>query len=277
MKIRTFTYLTFIFLGLGLMGCSPKEQATTTAPTTAEAPMKISGEAFYRERMAVPPEAQVEILLEDVSLADAPAKIIGSKIIPNAGQPPYQFDIEYLPSAIIPSHRYNLRARLTVNGELLFVSDQASPVFAEGQENQTKLLMRRTASTTANNQTTDTSTSIPTSTLKNTYWKLILLMDSEVVVTENQREPHIILDKDNRVAGSDGCNRMMGSYTLAGDKLSFGQLAGTMMACINGGEQAKIFTDTLAKVAAYSLNGDQLELRDETDLVIARFKAVALQ
>lgn len=36
---------------------------------------------------------------------------------------------------------------------------------------------------------------------------------------------------DDRVAGSSGCNRFMGGYALTGEGLSFGQIAGTMMAC----------------------------------------------
>jgi heat shock protein HslJ len=36
---------------------------------------------------------------------------------------------------------------------------------------------------------------------------------------------------DDRIAGSSGCNRFMGGYTLTGEGLSFGALAGTMMAC----------------------------------------------
>lgn len=36
---------------------------------------------------------------------------------------------------------------------------------------------------------------------------------------------------DERVAGSSGCNRFMGGYALTGEGLSFGQIAGTMMAC----------------------------------------------
>ena len=35
----------------------------------------------------------------------------------------------------------------------------------------------------------------------------------------------------NAVAGTDGCNRFRGSYTINDDELLFGQLAGTMMAC----------------------------------------------
>lgn len=36
---------------------------------------------------------------------------------------------------------------------------------------------------------------------------------------------------DDRVAGSSGCNRFMGGYELTGEGLSFGQIAGTRMAC----------------------------------------------
>lgn len=37
--------------------------------------------------------------------------------------------------------------------------------------------------------------------------------------------------ENDRVAGSSGCNRFMGGYALTGEGLSFGQIAGTMMAC----------------------------------------------
>lgn len=112
--------------------------------------------------------------------------------------------------------------------------------------------------------------------LLNTYWKLILVNDTEVTVADNQREPHITFNAENRVSGSDGCNRLMGSYALEGDKLTLGEVAGTKMACAEGTEQTQAFNDALAKVTAYSVHNDQLELRDATGLVLARFKAVAL-
>jgi len=112
--------------------------------------------------------------------------------------------------------------------------------------------------------------------LLNTYWKLILLNDTEVTVVDNQREPHIIFNAENRVSGSDGCNRLMGSYLLEGDKLTLAEIAGTRMACADGAEQSQAFNVALAKVTSYSVHSDQLELRDATGLVLARFKAVAL-
>lgn len=109
----------------------------------------------------------------------------------------------------------------------------------------------------------------------NTYWKLILLRDTEIIADEQQTEPHIIFNAENRISGSDGCNRMMGTYTLDGSKLSLSQIATTMMACMKGNEQAEAFKSALGNVATVSIHADQLELRDETGLVLARFSAVA--
>lgn len=116
----------------------------------------------------------------------------------------------------------------------------------------------------------------PNTEFLNTYWKLILINDTEVTVAENQREPHIIFNAENRVSGSDGCNRLMGSYHIDGSTLTLDEMAGTKMACAEGAEQAQAFNTVLMQVAAYTVHSDQLELRDATGLVVARFRAVAL-
>lgn len=112
--------------------------------------------------------------------------------------------------------------------------------------------------------------------LLNTYWKLIQLNNNDVTVVDNQREPHLVFAAENRVSGSDGCNRLMGNYTLTEDKLELSQMAGTKMACMEGMEQAQAFTEALGKVASFSLLGNELEFRDAGNLLIARFQAVAL-
>jgi copper homeostasis protein (lipoprotein) len=119
------------------------------------------------------------------------------------------------------------------------------------------------------------STSPPNGGLLNTNWKLILLGDKEVAVNDNQREASIFFSAENRVTGSDGCNSISGSYTLDGEKLTLGEMAGTKMACAEGGDQSQAFNEALAKVASYTVHADQLELRDTTGLVLARFKAIA--
>ena len=113
--------------------------------------------------------------------------------------------------------------------------------------------------------------------LQNTYWKLIDLEGAAVEAVDNQREAHIVLHtEENRVAGSGGCNRLMGSYRLDGDALSFGQLATTMMACADGMQTEHAFLEVLENVSAWEVTGSNLTLKDGAGDDVARFEAVHL-
>jgi len=111
--------------------------------TKAEPTATVRGEATYRERIAVPPGAQLEVLLLDVSRADAPSQTIGSATLSDIGQPPYPFEVAYQPSQIVSSHQYVVRARLMHEGRLLFTTDRAYPVITAGHPTEVQLLLKR--------------------------------------------------------------------------------------------------------------------------------------
>ncbi|RZR30987.1 YbaY family lipoprotein [Vibrio vulnificus] len=113
-----------VFFGALLAGCQ------TSEPLVKDQGIQtISGTVFYRERIALPEDAAVTLVLEDVSLADAPAKVIAKhKFITNGKQVPLSFDLAYDSKKIIANHRYNVRARIEVNGRLRFISDTIVPV-----------------------------------------------------------------------------------------------------------------------------------------------------
>ena len=48
--------------------------------------------------MALPPGAVFEAVLEDVSLADAPAIELGRATLADPGNPPFEFEIDYDPA-----------------------------------------------------------------------------------------------------------------------------------------------------------------------------------
>ncbi|THF64441.1 META domain-containing protein [Pseudothauera rhizosphaerae] len=110
----------------------------------------------------------------------------------------------------------------------------------------------------------------PATTLLDVEWRLIEL-EGQAVEAGGRRAAHLILSSDGRVAGSGGCNRLLGSYRLEGEKLSFGQLAGTRMACLQGMEQERILFDALAKVTRWRTEDGRLALFDEAGTVRARF------
>ncbi|MDR5903193.1 META domain-containing protein [Halomonas icarae] len=114
--------------------------------------------------------------------------------------------------------------------------------------------------------------------LENTYWKLETVGDREAIAIDEAREAHLVLHaEDSRLAGSTGCNRMMGQYELEGDRLSFAQVATTMMACpgeVMALERA--FLDALGSVDTWQVDGKALTLVDAEGEALARFEAVHL-
>ena len=229
----------------------------------------IAGSATYRERIALPPDAAFEATVEDVSRADAPAIVIGRIEQVPAGQVPIRFEVSYDESAVKPGHRYSIRARITRRGRLLYTTTQSYPVLVPEAGHSVELIMQRVP---------PSQPPKPDRALTNTYWKLTELNGAPVKVLPEQREPHLILQTEQkRLSGSGGCNRLMGAYTLDGASLSFGKVASTMMACVDGMEQEQAFFAALEAVRSWVIQGDQLELLGEDgERVVARFVAVDL-
>lgn len=223
---------------------------------------KLKGTATYQERMALPADAVFEATLEDISKADAKAEVIGRSRVARPGNPPIAFEIVYDPARIDASHRYVVRARILVEGRMLFTSDQAYRVLTGGKGAEVAMTLRMVGS----------------ASLENTYWRLVRLGERPVTQPERQREAHLILHPaDGRVSGSGGCNRLAGGYELDGERLTFGRMAGTLMACGEGMDTERAFLDALARARKARVLGQQLQLFDADDQPLARFEAVYLR
>jgi putative lipoprotein len=235
------------------------------AGCASRAPAQVKGTANYHERMALPPGAVFEATLEEVSKADAPSEVIAGTRLQAPPGPPIAFEIPYDAARIDARHRYVVRARILVDGELLFTTDRSHLVLTGGQGSDVSLLLRRAR---ASGQTIDEP-------LENTYWKLTELGGAPVALAERQREPHFTLHRaDRRVGGSGGCNGFAGEYELQGEGLTFGRMASTMMACPAGMETETEFLAALQQASRARIEGQQLTLLDAAGSVLARFEAV---
>jgi len=66
---------------------------------------------------------------------------------------------------------------------------------------------------------------------------------------------------DGTVRGNGGCNSFTGTYSLAGEALSFGPLASTRKMCgAAAGEQEYSYFTFLAQINKLKVDGDDLEL-----------------
>jgi len=111
--------------------------------------------------------------------------------------------------------------------------------------------------------------------LRDTHWTLISLNGADVAADSKGKKPFLVLDsKSRRVSGNGGCNRLTGKYEAKANRVTFGEMASTMMTCPTGMDTEKAFTKALEKVMTWKITGQELDLLDSSGKSLARFEAV---
>ena len=106
----------------------------------------LSGTATYRERMALPPGAVLEVELLDISRADVAAERLTSIRLRPRGEVPIPFTLSYDPSLIEQTHTYAVSAKIILDNRILFRSDTVHPVLTRGAGDIVDVMMIQTAS-----------------------------------------------------------------------------------------------------------------------------------
>lgn len=107
-----------------LSGCAATDgDKPTTQASTAS--VTLSGTVAYRERIALPSDARVKVLLSDVDRMDAPAPVLAETEFGADGrQVPLPFTLSYDPAHIAPNGSYAVSARISdASGRLLWITD----------------------------------------------------------------------------------------------------------------------------------------------------------
>ncbi|UYZ62703.1 copper resistance protein NlpE N-terminal domain-containing protein [Hymenobacter weizhouensis] len=109
-------------------------------------------------------------------------------------------------------------------------------------------------------------------------WLVVRLNGQPVPAPAEARlAPQLVFDAEQgRVSGFTGCNRLMGSYTVAGSTIRFGQVASTRMACAGPNAEPELLaTLNTTEGLTYELSGDaQLTLRQGSTPVLELSRAV---
>jgi uncharacterized lipoprotein YbaY/heat shock protein HslJ/uncharacterized lipoprotein NlpE involved in copper resistance len=129
------THLPIFFALVFLSACAsnvPQETDSTT----------ITGKAFYRQRIAMPPEAVLSVRVEDVSRADTQSPVLTEALETfDDRQVPIEFKLQIPNTAIDTNHSYSVRAVITVNGEQRFTTTRSYPVLTRSAGNKVDLLL----------------------------------------------------------------------------------------------------------------------------------------
>ena len=96
--------------------------------SVAQQQPSVTGTINIRQRIALPPDAVLTVTLSDASLADAPARVLSQKAVrTERKQAPFNFALPG-PADIQPNARILLSAAITVNGQLMFITDTVQTV-----------------------------------------------------------------------------------------------------------------------------------------------------
>lgn len=104
---------------------------------------QIDVTAAYRERIMLPPGHVLTVKVEDVSLMDAPARVMAETTQPLDGRgPPYSVTLSVPNSQIDARHTYAVRAEVRdPAGALRFTTDTRHSVLTNGAPNKVDIMM----------------------------------------------------------------------------------------------------------------------------------------
>jgi putative lipoprotein len=197
------------------------------------APTQVSGTLTYRQRIALPEDAMLNIWLVDMARADAAATVLAHHTFAAAGrQVPLHFTMAVPLAGVAPTMRPGLRA--TINdghGRLLWTTDTARPVNLEGGRVDLGLITLVQAAAAA----APAGAALP--------------IDGEWRVREIAGEmlagPKLVtlhFNSGGRLGGAGPCNTYGGRWQIENGRVKVDQLLSTMMACPPPvGEQERAF------------------------------------
>ncbi|MBB5701366.1 putative lipoprotein [Ochrobactrum daejeonense] len=256
---KTLSIAAALAVGIGALGGAALF-LTTSMPTTSMAAEKtISGMVMYRERIALPPEASLTVQLSDVSLADAPSRVVGETRIESVQGSPIPFAINFDTGQIEPDHTYALQARISAGDTLWFVNDERLTIDPQnpGAPAEIRVVMVR--------KSADDGAAIG---IEGKDWLAEDIQGGGVI---DNAQTTLTVATDGAVNGSGGCNRYFSKATVAGDEISFADIGSTYMQCPPAlMNQERKFLDVLGQTRSYKIDMGKLVLFDQEGKEIAR-------
>lgn len=93
----------------------------------------LTGKIECKDKAEFTADTVCEIQIQDVSLADAPAKVIAKKTLKDLKQFPIAFEIEYDPDLVKPNADVALSIRITTKDKLEYVNDTRIAILTRGK------------------------------------------------------------------------------------------------------------------------------------------------
>lgn len=148
------TWIVPAAIGLTMAACArtgsavglPAPAAPATRPLAAPQAVTatVSGTVAYRERLALPPDATVEVWIVEMSPGIGTMAIVAQTTVMAQGrQVPLPFALQVDPSRIEHRRPYGVKAVIRAGGQMLFANADPVPVLTLGHPSLLALTLTR--------------------------------------------------------------------------------------------------------------------------------------
>lgn len=223
------------------------------------AKITLSGQVTYRERIALPDAATLEIQLVDQTLPTLPPRLdVKAPIGP--GQVPLSFSLGFEDSMILPGHAYALVATIVVPDGMMFRNTEPYALDPLTPVQPVLITVNRFIAENKENPASSEPVSADgvSPAIFDATWTAISIKGTAVLP---RNHPTLSIGADMRAGGSTGCNSWFAQAELHGDAFHLGQIGATLIACPDPvTTQEKAFNGALSLSARWQVSGDTLTL-----------------
>lgn len=244
-------------MGLAVLALLATLGAATAAQTT------LSGEVTYRERIALPDNGTLRLVLVDLATPDQP-RVQAEGALASPGQVPLSFNLTFDDSIIAPGQSYGLKAEILADGQVWFRNTEPLPIDLAAP--QAIVIITSFAGRVDDPATRPVIDPKP---ILDVTWTAEEI--GGLAVTPDQST--LSIASDMRAGGRGGCNSYFTQAQISNDRLAFSAVAATRMACAETVmAQEAVFFDGLNTVRFWRLAGDKLELLDASGELLMRLR-----
>lgn len=245
--------LRIILAATALAGFAPSCTAIASdTDVTGKQAMKttITGEVYYRQRIALPPGAELSVVVLDASWNNPLANIFAGTNVPlDEKSVPVPFSFEVDKSTLIAGDRYEVWALIRSKaGDIIWRTDAGHAVDLSSSTydlGKLELIM------------VNGSDNADSAALQGGPWTVEDINGGGVIDNSNAT---LTFSIDGKISGSGGCNYYSGNYQASGKAISInGGMAMTEKACAPAlMAQDQRLTSILQNAQSYSINNGKL-------------------
>ncbi|HET9887414.1 MAG TPA: YbaY family lipoprotein [bacterium] len=211
-------------------------------PLSSGSSNAVEGTVTYREQVALPPLAVVEVKILDSASNPTSEYLAATTIRTEGRQVPISFALPYDPAKIQPTHTYVVHAAIGDGAKTLFTTNTIYPVITKGNPKDVDVVLTKVG---------DVDEAQEAGTLVGTSWKLQDLQGKRVL---NQVEATLSFPEAGLVAGNATCNSFFGTVQVKGQSMKFGPIGSTKMACADSiMDQETKYLQALHKVEKFTI------------------------